>query len=115
MKSRAEIIAHALKLIGVMAEDESPTAWQQQTAGDALDGLFLEIQPSPFAPWSPVSGVPDGAFLALSRLLAAEVAPLFGVAAPMSRAAAYIRVMAMIRPDDRPKEEEPSEDYGFWS
>ena len=115
MKSRAEIIAHALKLIGVVAEDESPTAWQKQTVGAALDGLFMEIQPPTFSPWSPVSGVPDGAFLALSRLLAAEIAPMFAAQAPMSRAAAYIRVMAMIRPDDRPKEEEPSEDYGFWS
>jgi hypothetical protein len=110
MKTRLEIIEQALKLIGVMAEDEAPTAYQIKAAGDTLDGIFAELQVDPLAPFSPVSGVPDAAFTALARFLAAEISPAFAATAPMSRPSAYIRIAALIRPDDRVEEDTP-EDY----
>ena len=100
-KTRAEVITSALRRIGVVAEDEAASTAMETNAGEVLDTLFAEIEVSKDVTWD-LTTVPDEAFIALSNLLAADVAPLYPPAqAPYPRGVAWMRLMGIIRPDDR--------------
>lgn len=101
MPTRADVIAHALRRIGVLAEDETMTADQENYCGTALDALFAEfqaVQGATFA-WA-LSATPAAALLPLSGILAAEVAEHYGRQfGPRSRYVASLRAYAFS--DDR--------------
>lgn len=100
-KSKREIVALALRHVGVLASDEQPSADQYDYAGDVLDAVFAEenaVQGWGFT-WD-TDTVPDGAAMGLSQLLAAEIAPHYMVPGPpRSRGIARLRAFAF--PDDR--------------
>lgn len=105
MKTKTDVILYALRWIGVVAGDSAASADEAITASDVLDGLFAELQKEALSPWSPVTGIDDAAFVPLSQWLGAEIAPSFGLGAPVSPARAKVRLMATIRSDSR----EPTE------
>lgn len=103
MKIRDELITRALRRIRVVAMDEAATAEQAMIASDALDALASELQVT-FGIRALIDAseaVDDELFLPLAFLLAAEIAPDFGVprVEPLSRA--LIRLRALTNPDDR--------------
>jgi hypothetical protein len=112
MKTQNDIVALALRRLGVTAEDDTPTADQQANGSAALASIFAELSLEAVPDWTLAGGIPDAAAPALSELLAAEIAPNFSRQPPVSRARAYLRLIATIRPDDRPGvEADPSAGY----
>ena len=97
MKTGKQIIEAALRRIGVVAEDEAPTADQFATGKAVLDGLSAEIEAEAPAPWSVVSGVPDKAYNHLVMLLAVDLAAYHGLPAIEPRGKALARVLATVR------------------
>lgn len=96
-RTREEVAQRALRLIGVCAIDEPATADQMQEALSVLDSVWSEMLFEAQADWDIVTGVPPHGFVALSHVLAAELAAEYGVAAPMSMARAKLRLLAAIR------------------
>lgn len=99
MKTRLDVINRAFRRLGIKSEDEALTADQIANGGEVLDALIEEIgalAPVPFT----VDAVPHEAFIPLSNLLAVEIGPDY-VVATQSRGAALMRVLGVIRPDDR--------------
>lgn len=114
-RTREEVAERALRLIGVVASDEPPSADQMAGALAVLDSTWAETRAEAQATWDIVTGVPPAAFVPLASLLAAELAPEYAVAAPMTRARARLRLLAVIRPDDRCDDDsniDPCADYG---
>lgn len=99
-KTSLEVIARAHRIIGVLANDEAPTADMQAYAMDTLEGFLAELtgtQKVAFT-WT-VETVPDAAFLALSECLAAEVQEHYGIM-KVNRSKAIGRLRAALVPDD---------------
>lgn len=111
--TKEEIARRALRMIGVVASDEPPTADQMKTAEAVLDGIFAELRSEAQPTWDIATGTPSEAFVPMANWLGAEISGEYAVAAPMSRARAKLRVMAVVRPDDR-TEDDWIEDYGMW-
>lgn len=109
-----EVALRGLRLIGVVAADEPATADQMSAALLVLSSVWAEVQAEAPATWDIVTGVPPEAFMPLAHLLAAELAGEYGVAAPMSGARAKLRLLAVIRLDDRCCDDncDPCADYG---
>lgn len=106
MKTRADVINRAFRMIGVKAEDEALTADQFANGGEVLDALFAEIdtratQIHGTALDFTLATVPDDAFLPLSGALAASVAAEYQVQAPASREASILRLLSVLYPDNR--------------
>lgn len=101
MKTKNDIIKRALRVIGVVAHDEVPTADMVENASVVLVGLVSEMSAkSPLVPFS-LDRVPDSAFLPLADLLASHIAVEYAVEAPVSRASAWLRVRSVFVSDDR--------------
>lgn len=98
-KTTAEVIARAHRELGLLAADEAPTADMDAYAQDALDGVIGELAAVQDVSVS-ASEVPDEVFIPLASLLAAEIAPHYGVQGP-SRARAIGRLRAIYLSDDR--------------
>ena len=110
--TREETALRALRMLGVVAADEQATADQEQSALTVLDGIWHEVLTEARATWDIATGVPQDAFVPLAQLLAAELAPEYAVAPPMSRPRAKLRLLAVIRPDDRVRHHQHPHDYG---
>lgn len=100
-KTKAEVIARAQRVLGVLAADENPTADDSAFAEAALDGIYDELETVhglhlTFA----LDSVPDGIFLPFADLLASEMAAHYAVPGP-DRSRALTRVRAYASPDDR--------------
>lgn len=108
-----EVALRGLRLIGVVAADEPATADQMSAALLVLESIWAEVRSEAQATWDIVTGVPPEAFVALANLLAAELAGEYAVAAPMTRARAKLRLLALIRPDDRCESGPGGCDYGM--
>lgn len=100
MKTRLDVINRAMRRLGVKAEDENLTADQITSVGEVFDALIAELNNEVPLNFTSAS-VPDRVFIPLANLLAVEVAPDYGIPAS-SRGAAFARVLAVLRPDDRP-------------
>lgn len=110
MKTRKQIIERALRILGVLAYDDALTAEQEQEAGCVLDSVFAKMNADiPGVSFAPVTDVPEEAFVPLANLLAAHMAPDYGVAAPVSRARAWLDVRAVYVKDDRRHHGRPRE------
>ena len=108
MATKLDVITAALRLLGVLASDEEPTADQYAMGDLYLASIFEEVEAEAGLPFS-VDAVPVNAFLALSRLLAVDLAAPFLVNPPTSRGMAMLRLLAVVRPDNR----EPAEAVFF--
>ena len=53
MATRADIIDHAFRRLGIKAEDEALTADQERYAGDVLDALYDEVSAEAPVSWWP--------------------------------------------------------------
>lgn len=106
MRTRLDIVTRALRRIGVAAHDETPTADQIDNAGAVYDSLLIEIDAET---GTAIDGdaVDEAVFVPLANLLAVEIAPDFGVPMPTTRGAALIRLLGVLRPDDRTDIAEP--------
>lgn len=114
-RTKDEVALRALRMIGVVASDEPPTADQSKGALDVLEGLYSELRSEVAPLWDVVTGVPPEAFIPLANYLAAELAGEYGVSAPMTRPRAKIRLMAVIR-EYKPcptTAHDPCADYGM--
>jgi hypothetical protein len=101
MKTRDQIITRSLRKLGVVSEDEDASGAMLANSGDALDGILWEVRSSAFA-FAYTTVFPEDVANALTDLLAAELAPEYKPAQPpYSRATAFARLMAIVRPDDR--------------
>lgn len=112
-RTRNEVALRGLRLIGVVAQDEPATADQMNAALLVLESVWAELRSEAQATWDIATGVPDAAFVPLANLLSAELAGEYAVAAPMSRARAKLRLLAVIRPDDRRPPCPQRNDYGM--
>jgi hypothetical protein len=106
MKTRAEIVAHAHRLLGILAGDTAMTADEQAVGLDVLDGILAEIQIA-YAPDWLQDQMPDAVFLPLAKALAADLAPVYERPAPVPRARALASVMEYLRPDTRTDDPDP--------
>lgn len=110
MKTSLDVIDQAYRRLGIKAEDEQLTADQRAYAGTTMDGLHAELSTILPLPWWP-DMIPDAVFLPLANLLAVELAPAYEIATE-PRGRAFARLMAVLRPDDRPPYEPvPYRDY----
>ena len=100
-----DVITHALRLLGVVASDEAATADQEAFCRVTLDAITAEFQEYHLLPWS-TDNVPARSSQPLALLLAADAAPSYLVAPPMSRGMAKLRLLATVNPDDREPDSE---------
>ncbi len=105
MKTRSDVITAALRRARIVAIGETPDADQIAHAVDAFDALTVEFQQNVPGDGFWVS-IPEHVYAPMVRLLAADLAPVYGMDAPDSRSSALIDLMAMMRPDDREEEAE---------
>lgn len=102
MKTNSDVIEQAYRRLGIKAEDEALTADQRAYAEATLEALAAELRESGPVTWFP-DRIPQNVFIPLANLLAAEIGPAFSV--PVEpRGRAYMRLMAVMRPDDRDPE-----------
>lgn len=106
MKTRLDVVTRSLRRLGVAAHDEAPTSDQIDSVGAVYDALLAEILVNAGLTIDP-EAVPDEAFIPLANLLAVEISPDFGGALPQSRGSALLRLLSVLRPDDRTDISEP--------
>jgi len=97
-KTQTEVINRALRVIGVLAEDIEPSTATREIAEEVLEGVLAEARSNAPITWN--NDIPDAAFLALSNLVAADLAPMYPPAVGPNRARAWARLMAIVRPND---------------
>lgn len=100
MTTRADIIQLAFRRINVASEDETITSDQEAYGGTILDSLYAEISEECHPLWF-LTDVPPASVHPLANLLAVELAPAYGRAAPDTRGRAWRRLMATVRRDNR--------------
>lgn len=105
MKTRSDVITAALRRARIVAIGEAPDADQVAHGVEAFDALTAEFQQHVAGDGFWVS-IPEHVYAPLVRVLAADLAPVYGLDAPDTRSSALIDLMAMMRPDDREEESE---------
>lgn len=100
-KTAIEVVAQAHRYLAVLSVDEEPSADMVSFGTAVLDGLLDEAATAHGLTFTwTAAAVPDGAWLPLSRLLAAEIAGHYErPAEPVSRA--WTRFRAAVQADDR--------------
>ena len=90
-KTSNDVCAEALRLIGVVAEDEAMTADAQARAYAHMVDIFATLNNTEGLAfeWT-VETVPDGAFLPFARAIAGSVASSYGASEAAAIAAAMI-------------------------
>lgn len=86
MATSSDIATLALRHIGVIGEDETPTAAANTTCTTAYDRLYAELQEEGFAVWATAS-IPTFLVEALMLNVAARVRPEFQTVGPGEHAA----------------------------
>lgn len=102
MRSNLDIIEHAFRRLGIKAEDEELSADQRAYAGRVLENLTEELSTITNVGWS-CDEVPERLSDPLANLLAADIAPSYGVPS-QPRGRALLRLLAQMREDDRDPE-----------
>lgn len=101
MPNKRDVITQALRRIGVLSADESPSASQWDHAEATLDAVFAEFSSVQGSISWALDATPNAALIPLADILAAEIAPHFDVAGP-NRSRAVLRLRAALMPDNRP-------------
>jgi hypothetical protein len=104
-RTRLDVIEAAFRHLGIKAEDQGLSADEQAWANAALEGIYAELEGETAVPFL-LDTVDDAAFPALSRLLATEIGQSYGVPTE-TRGRAFMRLLAVIRPDNRPEPDPP--------
>lgn len=79
-KTSLEVTTEALRMIGVVAEDEAASADQYQRAKGHLDGIFAMLDETySLAPEWTVETVPDRLYLPLAQLVAGSLATSYAL------------------------------------
>lgn len=101
MPTKADVIALAHRLIGVLSADEVPSADQDAFATDVLDALFEELRYTQGIPiaWT-LASTPQRALMGLAETLASEIAPHYGKQYK-PRSSGIARLRAALLSDDR--------------
>lgn len=99
MPTSRDVIALAYKRLGIGIDGDAPNGGEGALARDTLDSIWGEIESEAWAPWG-IEALPAAMLVPLATLLAADLAPSFGMQ-PVGRGAAKLRVMALVRPDNR--------------
>lgn len=100
MPTKRDVIERAFRFLGVVADDEPMTAAQEANGTALLESLYSEmVNEAP--PYWTIDDIPAGAATFVAMALAADLAPTYGEAPPMSRGSALLRVYGAVRPDDR--------------
>lgn len=100
MPTKRDVVERAFRFLGVVADDEAMTAAQEANGTALLESLYAEMEVEA-APYWTIDDIPAGAATFVAMALAADLAPTYGAAAPMSRGSALLRVYGTSRPDDR--------------
>jgi hypothetical protein len=96
MTTRLDIIQLAFRRLQIVAEDEAITSDMEAYGGTILDSLYAEIAVESYPLWF-LTDVPPASVHPLANLLAVEIAPAYGRAAPDTRGRAWRRLMATVR------------------
>lgn len=108
MATRADVIALALRRLGVVAADEAPDADAYAYCDRVLVSIYREMEEQVTMPFE-LSDIANQYLVPLANLLAVEVAQHYAVQAePRSRA--WSRFRATIVDDDRPDLRDLDED-----
>lgn len=102
MPTKLEVIRRAFRFLGVVADDEAATAAQFEAGEDLLVSIMAELEMEA-PPSFTIEDVPAESATPLAMVLAADLAPQYSAAPPVSRGAAMVRLLGTIRPDDRPE------------
>lgn len=100
-KTRLEIITRAMREIGVVAADETPTADDESFVGDTYDALVQELAFSHGITIADTNAVADKLFIPLSQTLGADVAAHYMVPPAYPRSRAIGRLREAYFTDDR--------------
>lgn len=107
MPTKLDVMKMAYRRVGIVAQDEEPSADEYAAASDVLDGIFAEVsQETPI--WWNLEEVPNVALLPLAMVAAHDLAMAFSRQPRESRGYAMSRLLAAIRPDDRAEIPEPA-------
>jgi hypothetical protein len=112
-RTREETATRALRMLGIVASDEPPTADQMDGATMVLGSIWAEAMQEARAAWDIATGVPPEGFVPLANWLAAELAAEYAVAPPMSRGSAKLRLLAVIRAGEECGACCMTDDYGM--
>lgn len=107
--TRLDMIAMALRRLGVVASDEALTAEQHTFGSDMLESIYAELEDAAgdALTWD-LDTVPDKSARLLANLLAVEFGPHYMVPPPETRGMAWLRLMGSVRPDDRAEIADPA-------
>lgn len=87
-RSKADLATDALRLLKVVASDENPSAADASDAEGTYDDLRSELIDKGLAYWPSTTRttaeIPAVVFRALAMILAARLAPKYGMEAPMT-------------------------------
>lgn len=76
--TRADIVSRALEHIGVKSATQSATAEDAKLAGEVFDSVYYRFRKLGLAPFA-TSAIPEWAQGSFRRIVAAELAPVFGI------------------------------------
>ncbi len=109
-RTTLDTVQMALRRLGILSADETPSADEYSFSTATLETLFEELKDihGMAFTWT-LDVVPDNAFLPLSHLLAVEISQHYGVQAePRTRALARLNAVAF--PDDRDDRRDTDDD-----
>lgn len=112
-RTREETATRALRMLGIVAADEPPTADQMEGATMVLESIWAEAMQEAQASWDIATGIPPEGFVPLAGWLATELAAEYGVAPPMTRGSSKLRLLAVIRASDESCCGCMADDYGM--
>lgn len=101
MPTKQDVIAAAFLRLGMGAGGDTVSGEHSQIASNALGGIVAELDANFPLYWATSGDIPEAVLQPLAELLAVDLAPTFSAPPPISRGRAYLRVMALARPDDR--------------
>lgn len=100
-KTSSDVINQAFRRLGIKAENVALSADEMAYGKSVLDGIFAEISETVDTSAWTVETVPDEYFVALANYLAMEIAPAYSVAPMRMKGGEFLRLMALLRPDNR--------------
>lgn len=100
MASSLDVMNMAFRRVGIVAQDEIPTADEYTAASELLDSIYAEVNRESPLVWT-IEDVPNEALLPLAMLLSYDLALAFGRPPVSTRGMAMLRLLSVVRPDDR--------------
>lgn len=99
-KTKTDTITRALRVLGVLSNDETARAEDHAYCVEALDAAVAEMATQGITATIDADALPDAVFRKWADLVAADVASHYGMSGP-PRAKAILGLRAYYLPDDR--------------